>query len=122
VADKQKSSRSTTARTRVVTAEGDTSNKNETKVTKTASKPKAVTAKPETEKQSKAKKKRYNIFVAFWGYLKGAWYELRQVRWPNRKETWGMTFAVILFTLFFVVLVLLLDAGYKYLFDIILKR
>jgi preprotein translocase SecE subunit len=121
VADKQKSSRTTTARTRVVTAEGDTSNKKQPKATKAVAKPKATTTKPEATKKPTAKK-RYNVFVAFWGYLKGAWYELRQVRWPTRKETWGMTFAVILFTAFFVILVLLLDAGYKYLFDIILKR
>ena len=55
------------------------------------------------------------------GYFKGAWIELKQVRWPDRKSTWGMTFAVVLFTLFFVVLILLLDAGFKYLFDFIIK-
>ncbi len=53
-------------------------------------------------------------------YFKGAWYELKQVRWPNRKATWGLTLAVIAFTAFFVVLILLLDALFKYVFQLIL--
>ncbi|NCQ53841.1 preprotein translocase subunit SecE [Candidatus Saccharibacteria bacterium CG_4_9_14_0_2_um_filter_41_9] len=55
------------------------------------------------------------------GYFKGSWVELRQVRWPDRKATWSLTFAVLLFTIFFVVMIVLLDAGFKYLFDLILK-
>jgi preprotein translocase SecE subunit len=57
---------------------------------------------------------------AIGGYFAGAWYELKQVRWPNRRATWGMTAAMLAFTAFFVVLVLLLDALFKYLFDLIL--
>lgn len=58
----------------------------------------------------------------FIGYLKGAWHELKQVRWPNRRTAWGLTLAVIVFTAFFTVLIILLDAGFKLLFDkIILK-
>lgn len=60
-------------------------------------------------------------FVALGGYFKGAWFELRQVRWPNRKATWSLTGAVILFTAFFVVLIVLLDVLFKYLFELILK-
>ncbi len=59
-------------------------------------------------------------FVALGGYFKGAWFELRQVRWPNRRATWSLTGAVLLFTAFFVVLILLLDVLFKYLFEIIL--
>lgn len=55
-------------------------------------------------------------------YIKGSWYELRQVRWPNRKATWGMTLAVIGFTLFFSVIILLLDAAYQWLFKEILLK
>lgn len=53
-------------------------------------------------------------------YFAGAWYELKQVRWPTRKATWSMTAAMLGFTAFFVVLILLLDALFKYLFQIIL--
>ena len=59
-------------------------------------------------------------FRALGRYFKGAWYELRQVRWPNRKATWSLTAAVIAFTAFFAVLILLLDALFKYLFQLIL--
>ncbi len=59
-------------------------------------------------------------FVAIARYFKGAWYELRQVRWPNRKATWSLTGAMLVFTAFFVVLILVLDALFKYLFQLIL--
>jgi preprotein translocase SecE subunit len=55
------------------------------------------------------------------GYFTGAWYELRQVRWPNRRATWSLTGAVLLFTLFFVAFIVLLDAIFKYGFELILK-
>jgi preprotein translocase subunit SecE len=61
-----------------------------------------------------------NPFGPIGRYFKGAWYELKQVRWPNRKATWGLTLAVIAFTAFFVVLILLLDALFKYIFQLIL--
>ncbi len=55
------------------------------------------------------------------GYFKGAWVELRQVHWPTRQATWGLTGAVLLFSAFFVVFITLLDAGFKFLFEQILK-
>ena len=59
-------------------------------------------------------------FVAFGRYFKGAWAELRQVRWPDRKSTWGMTGALIAFTAFFVIVILLLDYLFSLLFKLIL--
>jgi preprotein translocase SecE subunit len=59
-------------------------------------------------------------FMAIGTYFKGAWYELKQVRWPDRGATWGMTGALLGFTAFFVVFILLLDALFKYLFQLIL--
>src|SRR5687768_14919247 len=53
---------------------------------------------------------------AFGGYFKGSYQELRQVKWPTRKSTWGLTLAVILFTLFFVIIILALDYGFDQLF------
>lgn len=50
------------------------------------------------------------------GYFAGAWHELRQVRWPDRKATWGLTLAVILFSLFFAALILGLDYLFNELF------
>lgn len=66
-------------------------------------------------------KKPFKILAPIGGYFKGSWTELRQVRWPDRKATWGLTIAVLLFTFFFVILIVILDAGFKYLFDLILK-
>ncbi len=67
-------------------------------------------------------KKPLKPFISIGKYFKGSWDELRQVRWPNRKATWSLTFAVIFFTAFFIVMIVLLDIGFKFLFDkIILK-
>ena len=43
------------------------------------------------------------------GYFEGAWRELKQVRWPDRAASWSLTFAVILFSLFFAGIILGLD-------------
>ena len=67
-----------------------------------------------------AKKPTKNPFARLMRYFKGAWHELRQVRWPDRRATWGMTGALIVFTLFFVLVILLLDAGFNYLFKLIM--
>jgi preprotein translocase SecE subunit len=76
-----------------------------------------------TKKQSKNTNVFRGLATPFIGlatYFKGAWYELRQVTWPNRKATWSLTAALLAFTLFFVVMILLLDALFKYLFELIL--
>jgi preprotein translocase SecE subunit len=53
---------------------------------------------------------------AIGGYFGGSWRELREVSWPTRKATWGMTLAVMLFTLVLAVIILLLDLGFEQLF------
>ncbi len=63
-----------------------------------------------------------NPFAPFWRYIKGSWYELRQVRWPDRRATWSMTGALLAFTLFFGVVILLLDAGFSELFKLIMGK
>ena len=73
--------------------------------------PKVV--KTKRAKQPRAKKETTNYFV-------GAWQELKQVRWPTRKATWALSIAVILFSLFFVGIILLLDAGFNALFELII--
>lgn len=79
------------------------------------------TAKLEKKTEDKpAKESKGNVFVRIGRYFKGAWSELRQVRWPDRKATWGMTGALIAFTLFFVVVILVLDFGFSELFKLIL--
>ncbi len=66
-------------------------------------------------------KRSWGILGRIGGYFKGAWVELRQVHWPTRSATWSLTGAVLLFAAFFVVLITLLDAGDKFIFEQILK-
>ena len=74
-----------------------------------------------TIEKSPKSKRSFGILGKIGGYFKGAWAELRQVHWPNRQATWGLTGAVLLFSAFFVVFITLLDAGFKFLFEQILK-
>lgn len=53
-------------------------------------------------------------------YFKNAWLELRQVRWPSRKATWKMVFAVFVYTGIFIAIIMLLDALFTWLFGLIL--
>jgi preprotein translocase subunit SecE len=109
-------------------------NQDKTKVTRItandSAKPQATAKKPVKAKSTKAaaiktnapkKKRSFGILGKIGGYFKGAWVELRQVHWPTRQATWGLTGAVLLFSAFFVVFITLLDAGFKYLFEQILR-
>lgn len=78
-----------------------------------------VSKKPKTVKT--AKKSPKNALSAVGGYFKGAWHELKLVRWPTRSATWAMTVAVLAFTFMFVIVILLLDAGFNWMFEQILK-
>ncbi len=97
-----------------------------TKVKAVKTKVAKATKEPKAPKATKTKVKRGNILSrvikGISGYFIGAWVELRQVRWPNRRATWSLTGAVIAYSAFFVLFVLLLDAGFKYLFDLILGK
>jgi preprotein translocase SecE subunit len=88
------------------------------KVSKAVKKP---AKKVKTNSSSKTPIRGLKTLFAIGGYFKGAWFELKQVRWPNRRATWSLTGAVLLFTAFFVVLVVLLDVLFKFLFELILK-
>lgn len=90
------------------------------KDTKNEAVKKLKVAKKETVKSEEPKKASKSPVKATGGYFKGAWEELRQVRWPNRRATWSLTAAMLIFTAFFVVLILLLDAFFKYIFQLIL--
>ncbi len=53
---------------------------------------------------------------SFGGYFAGSWQELRQTKWPNRKATWSLTVAVILFTAALFLFVLGLDYAFNLFF------
>ncbi len=91
------------------------------------------TKKKEAKKAAKAAKKEakkdsgkkvfilFRPFCAFGRYLRDSWRELRQVRWPNRKATWKMVIAVLVYTILFVVILTLLDMLFQFVFNLILK-
>jgi preprotein translocase SecE subunit len=59
---------------------------------------------------------RFKVFRAIgrilWpSYFRNSWKELKQVTWPNRKETWQLTLAVILFSTVFGALIAAVDYG-----------
>ena len=97
--------------------------KKQTATTKTPSVTKKTRPAKETaaKKTASASKKRRSPLHALGNYFKGAWYELKQVRWPTRSATWSMTAAVLLFTCILATLILLLDVGFNWLFEQILK-
>ena len=61
-------------------------------------------------------------FVCLGRYIRDSWRELRKVRWPNRKATWKMVVAVLVYTLIFVIFISLLDLFFSWLFNIILSK
>lgn len=101
----------------------------DTSTTPKPTKAKTVKVKPaidskKREVAAKAEKRerrhKRNPFHPITDYLVGSWYELTQVRWPDRRSTWGMTGALVLFTLFFVVVILMFDYVFAQLFKLIL--
>lgn len=92
-----------------ITAKDDTA-----KERKIAAQPKEKAASSADEKKTK------NPFKALGRYFKGAWAELKQVRWPTRRATWSLTLAVLAYTAIIATVILLLDALFKYLFELML--
>lgn len=113
MATKNKATKKSASNTVVRVTAKDEAPKEEKKVKKTK-----VTAPAKAAPVANTETK--NPFRAIAGYFAGAWQELKQVRWPNRRATWGMTLALLAFTAFFVALILLLDALFKYVFQLIL--
>lgn len=114
---KAKSSTSTTKVTRITATDAAPKAKT-TKATTSSSTKKVVKKADETPK--KTTEKRQGIIASIVEYFKGSWAELRQVRWPNRRTTWGLTIAVLIFTVFFVLLITVLDYAFQLLFKQIL--
>lgn len=60
--------------------------------------------------------------VLFPKYFRNSYRELKQVKWPNRRESRQLTFAVLMFSLAFGVVVALVDYGLDKLFrEVLLK-
>ena len=64
----------------------------------------------------------FRPFVYLGRYIRDSWRELRKVRWPNRKATWKMVLAVLIYTAIFVIFISLLDLFFTWLFNLILAK
>jgi preprotein translocase subunit SecE len=73
---------------------------------------KKAKAKEVEKAEKKAAKKEKKV-----GYFRGAFQEIRQVRWPNRKETWKMTLSVIIYVVILATAIMLLDALLQFIFN-----
>jgi preprotein translocase SecE subunit len=63
------------------------------------------------------------IGYIFWPpYFRNSWKELRQVTWPNGKQSRQLTLAVIVFATIFGILVALLDFGLDKVFKQVLLK
>lgn len=58
--------------------------------------------------------------IFFIAYFKESYKELKQVTWPNRRQTIQLTFAVFIFAFSIGVVIALLDYGLNKLFEFIL--
>lgn len=88
--------------------------KSSTKTVKTSVKTKTAASKPKNSKS------RRNPLSTITGYFRGAWQEIKQVRWPDRRSTWGMVGALIVFTAALFLVIILLDYGFAWLFKLIM--
>ncbi len=75
-------------------------------------KPKKAVAKKKTEKKPFIL---WRPLVYLGRYLRDSWREIRQVRWPNRKTTWQMVLAVVVYTAIFMIFISLLDLLFSWL-------
>lgn len=88
--------------------------KSSAKTAKASAKTKTAASKPKNSKS------RRNPLSAITGYFRGAWQEIKQVRWPDRRSTWGMVGALIVFTAALFLVIILLDYGFAWLFKLIM--
>jgi preprotein translocase SecE subunit len=101
---------------------GSSSRKTKKTIAAAPRKPARSASRSATKDTTTPKRRVVNPFAPVIRYVRGAWYELRQVRWPDRRSTWGMTGALIAFTVFFLVVIILLDAGFQQLFKLIIGK
>ena len=88
--------------------------KSSAKTTKSSAKAKTAASSPKNSKS------RRNPLSAITGYFRGAWQEIKQVRWPDSRSTWGMVGALIVFTAALFLVIILLDYGFAWLFKLIM--
>jgi preprotein translocase SecE subunit len=70
---------------------------------------------------------KYKIFriigrILWPAYFRNSFKELKQVTWPNRRESWQLTSAVIIFSIIFGVLIAVVDFGLDKVFKQVLLK
>ena len=83
----------------------------------------AKKAAKEAKRAKKANKKPFILIrplVYFTRYIRDSWREIRQVRWPSRKATWKLFFAILIYTVLFIALIMLLDALFAWIFKTVI--
>ena len=87
---------------------------------------KKVESDKKSDKQSDKQKPEKKPFILirplvyFFRYLRDSWREIRQVRWPSRKATWKLFFAIIIYTVIIGAIIMLLDVFFTWLFNTII--
>ena len=69
-------------------------------------------AKAKRAKKTGPDKERRNPLAFVWGYLQQVVAELRKVIWPNRKQMMNYTAVVLVFLVFMVALIGVVDLGF----------
>ncbi len=121
---------SETVRQRTVRVQNDADKPNRAhKARNKLAKPMGPLAKPlrpvgkAVKKASGTKPVRILSLVVWPPYLRNAWHELLQVKWPNFKESVRLTSAVLIFAVIFGLLIAVTDYGLDKVFKkVILKQ
>lgn len=116
-----------TVRERVEAAAADKEEKQPGRVRRTASKAASPVRGLKNRKATRAAAKPFKFLgkALRWlvpRYFVNSWREVRQVVWPNRRETWRLTLAVFVFAIVFGALVAGVDKGLDEIFKkVVLK-
>jgi len=65
---------------------------------------------------------RFLASILLFRYFRDSWQELKQVQWPNARETVKLTIAVFAFAIFFSALISLVDYGLGKIFEQIIIK
>ncbi len=107
--------------TRKVTVKAKNSeNKKTKKADREATKKRNKAEKKAANKDEKPLKECFFLFIPFSAlgrYIRDSFRELRQVRWPNRKETWRLVLSVIVYVVLIAGFIMLLDMLFNFIFS-----
>ncbi len=107
--------------TRKVTVKAKNSeNKKTKKADREATKKRNKAEKKAANKDEKPLKECFFLFIPFIAlgrYIRDSFRELRQVRWPNRKETWKLVLSVIVYVVLIAGFIMLLDMLFNFIFS-----